>query len=87
MGFLILDHIMTQLQPLTDQTVDQNTVSLSAQLEQVRQDLQSILNRLNSLEVLLQRRRVRITPTLSHGPNKTVIINLFSMTPHTRNPS
>lgn len=47
--------------PLTtaDQGDDQNTVLLSSQLEQVRKDLQSILHRLNSLEVLLQRRRVR----------------------------
>ena len=33
--------------------------SMSSQLDQVRRDLQSILHRLNSLEVLLQRRRVR----------------------------
>lgn len=41
------------------QADDQNTVLMSSQLEQVRRDLQSILHRLNSLEVLLQRRRVR----------------------------
>jgi len=46
--------------PLTaDQGDDQNTALLSSQLEQVRRDLQSILHRLSSLEVLLQRRRVR----------------------------
>jgi len=36
----------------------QKDVLVSRQLDQVRQDLQSILHRLNSLEVLLQRRRV-----------------------------
>lgn len=46
-------------QPLAAGTHDNNTVLLSSQLEQVGRDLQSILNRLNSLEVLLQRRRVR----------------------------
>ena len=36
----------------------QKDVLVSRQLDQVRRDLQSILHRLNSLEVLLQRRRV-----------------------------
>ena len=66
----ITGHVMPQVKPSvtehddkvqvqsTTQADDQNSVLLSSQLEQVRRDLQSILNRLNSLEVLLQRRRV-----------------------------
>ena len=68
----ITDHVMPQVEPsvtehndkvqvqssATAQADEQNSVLLSSQLEQVRRDLQSILHRLNSLEVLLQRRRV-----------------------------
>ena len=67
----ITDHVMPQVEPSvtehndkvqvqspTAQADEQNSVLLSSQLEQVRRDLQSILHRLNSLEVLLQRRRV-----------------------------
>jgi len=39
----------------------QKDLLVSRQLDQVQRDLQSILHRLNSLEVLLQRRRVSCT--------------------------
>ena len=39
----------------------QADILMTSQLEQVQRDLQSILHRLNSLEVLLKRRRVRKT--------------------------
>lgn len=66
----ITGHVMPQVEPTvtehddkmqvqsTAQADDQNSILLSSQLEQVRRDLQSILHRLNSLEVLMQRRRV-----------------------------
>ena len=51
----------TRVQPLAIPMADDDNqnVVLSSQLEQLRKDLQSILQRLNSLENLLQRRRVR----------------------------
>ena len=39
---------------------EQGSIVTTTQLEQVQRDLQSILQRLNSLETLLKRRRVRI---------------------------
>ena len=39
---------------------EQSSIVTTTQLEQVQRDLQSILQRLNSLETLLKRRRVRI---------------------------
>ena len=47
-----------QAQPLAAGQAD---ILMTSQLEQVQRDLQSILHRLNSLEVLLKRRRVRKT--------------------------
>lgn len=66
-----------QLQTLTAALTDDQNVVLSSHLEQVRRDLQSILDRLNSLEALMKRRQVSKTPvTVIHISNKT-LYNLY----------
>ena len=56
------------------QATGQADTMMTSQLEQVQRDLQSILHRLNSLEVLLKRRRVR--KTVPDSVYNIIIVNI-----------
>lgn len=58
--------------PAQPMATGQADTMMTNQLEQVQRDLQSILHRLNSLEVLLKRRQVR--KTVVPGPVNNVIL-------------